>query len=127
MNDPRSPESPTPPNPSPSPSQEPSLLERVSGVEQSLKTLAAVVNDNAAIMRDCFEVTEARQWMIMKVLDDIGQDGVAARVSSGAVDWEHYKAQYFTFQEELRQRAAAATEAPKEEDTPADAVVFGGG
>jgi hypothetical protein len=120
------------PNPSslpnnPQPTEEtpqPSLVERVASLEASNKALAEVVNSNGAVMRDCFEVTEARQWMIMRVLDDMSSDGVPVRDAGGAVDWEHYKTKYFKFQEELR---AQAVEAPApENDIPADAVVFGG-
>lgn len=129
MNNAQSPSPPSPSNTLPQTEEkQPSLVERVASLEASNKALAEVVNANAAIMRDCLEVTEAIQWMIMQALDDIGTNGALVRTETGRVDWEHYKAKYFTFQEELRAQAQAAeaTATATEDGIPADAVVFGG-
>ena len=82
---------------------------------------------------DCLEITEARQWMIMKAMDDMVTPGGAKLAPEGAtgsaitgIDWEYYKAQYLTFQENLL-KAQVATNEVEEPTEDADAVVFGGG
>ena len=103
-----------------------SLESQLASLEANNKALVDVVNANGAIMRDCLEVTEARQWMIMRAMDDAGMGEGTKRVgehNSGPVDWEHYKGLYLEFQTELQKQAA---ETPPEDGTSADDVVFGG-
>lgn len=100
------------------------LTERVVALELSLQALVKVNDANTHVMRDCFELTEARQWMVMAVADDIALDGAPVKDSVGNVDWEHYKAKYIKFQEELQAQAAISQEAPEH---PSGAVIFGGG
>lgn len=133
MNNVQSPSQPSPQNnPQTSPEEnQPSLVERVASLEASNKALAEVVNANGAIMRDCLEVTEARQWMIMRAMDDMVSSNTGAKfagegVNITGIDWEHYKTQYLAFQETLRAQAESAPPEAAEEDIPADAVVFGG-
>lgn len=126
-------QSPSPPSPQNNPqtppaeeSQPASLVERVASLEASNRALAEVVNSNGVVMRDCLEVTEARQWMIMRAMDDMVQgsgaklDGVGVNIKG--IDWEHYKTKYLAFQEELQAQAAAE---PAEAEDAGD-VVFGG-
>lgn len=121
--DPQSPQNIPTPRVEPSPFHQ--LPERVASLEASVKTLAEAGNANAGAFRDCFEVTEARQWMIMRAMDDMAL-GTVAKSAEGTVNWEHYTQMYGAFQEELA--AKRATEgATVEGDIPADAVVFGGG
>lgn len=79
------------------------------------------MNANAEAFRDCLYALEARQWMIMKVLDHLVQPGAeVVRATLGAVDWKHYEEDY---------RAFLETQKPEEkpEATPEDgAVIFGG-
>lgn len=76
-------------------------------------------NANAGAFRDCLYVLEARQWMMMQVLDDIARDGVPIQSPSGTVDWKSYEAKYNAFLESQK----AKEPLPEE---PADAVIFGG-
>lgn len=104
----------------PSPAQ--SLASRIAALEEGQRVLTEASDTNAKAFSDCFYALEARQWIIMRVLDDIASDGrpVADRVS-GKVDWPHYEAaykKYIEIQEEKKQVAEAFPEA----DT-----VFGGG
>lgn len=136
MNDSQSPSAkPNPQNPlPPSPTEKTTapllpLVERVASLEASNEKLGEVVDKNATALRDCFEITEARQWMIMAALDDMVASGTGARTlgtppNLTGVDWEHYKERYFAFQEKLRAEAEAATQ---ESPIPPDVVVFGGG
>lgn len=120
---------PTPQVGTPSPFHQ--LPERVASLERSVATLAEAGNANAAAFRDCLEITEARQWMIMRAMDDMVAGTVKKQVSTpnskgeDAVDWDHYTQEYGKFQERLR--AEATPNATVEGELPADAVVFGGG
>lgn len=120
---------PTPAVGTPSPLAQ--LPERLASLEANVRTLAEAGNANAGVFRDCLEITEARQWMIMRAMDDMVAGTVKKQVSTpnstgeDAVDWDHYKAQYAAFQAELQAEAAQA--ANVEDEAPADAVVFGGG
>lgn len=130
MNDPQSPQSQPKKKPnSPFQPKPLSLDERIEKLEESSKGLGEVVDKNAEVMGDLFQVTEARQWMIMRAMDDAGSPNGTKRTeagNSGPVDWEYYKTEYFKFQEQLQAEAAEAPPPPDETGIPTDAVVFGG-
>lgn len=99
-------------------------LDRLAAVEQSAATLAEVVNANGTVMRDCLEVTEARQWMIMRAFDDMIAGG--PKVTLRGIDWEHYKQEYIDYAQ-AQAEMKKSREEKEEDDVPKDAVVFGGG
>ena len=103
------------------------LVESVANLEANNRKLAELVDHNNAVILECLDVIEARQWMVMRVLDDIGEDGMAVRTSSGSVDWEHYKQKYIQYTELQLSLMQSPEETEESEDAPpADAVVFGG-
>lgn len=102
----------------------PSLVERVASLEKQVELLTGQADANARVMADCLQMTEARQWMLMRAMDDmVKQQLRPAGVGHDydGVDWEHYKKLYLDAQQEPE---APAPEA--ESDIPEGAVDFGG-
>lgn len=103
---------------------------RLASLEQGLQALGKAHDQNSAAFRDCLYVSEARQWIIMRVLDHLVQPGAeVARTHAGLVAWEHYENEYKNFHAEQVQQDLAQAEADElASSTPIvpDAVVFGG-
>lgn len=111
--------SPNSRSPQPSP-QAQSLAGRIAALEQGQKVVIDAQNTNAEAFRDCLYALEARQWMIMRAMDDAAFDGVSVRTVAGTVDWDAYEQQYRKF---LESQAPATAVTPEH---PEDAVIFGG-
>jgi len=100
----------------------------VANLEQGLRSLGKAHDQNSAAFRDCLYAVEARQWIIMRVLDHLVQPGAeVVRSPGGLVDWDHYEDDYKAFhaeqvQQDLEREAALTAPPPPD----ADAVVFGG-
>lgn len=102
-------------------SQSPSdLLARLANLEQSLQVLSEAHNANADAFSSCLYSLEARQWMLMKAVDDL-----ASRLGAGeSIPWDAYLEKYTNHVEE--QRLFEENAKNKVDDPDAGAVVFGG-
>lgn len=108
-----------------------SLVERVASLETLAQRLTEQADKNNAVIMECIQITEARQWMIMSALDDIMSARCSATTDGEGkltgVDWEHYKGAYLEYQTKLEAPPVEETKDETEGDIPPDAVVFGGG
>ena len=96
-------------------------MARVANLEASLQALAEAHNANAEAFRSCLYSLEARQWMIMRAMDEF----VGKGNPNITLDWADYEAQY----RDMVEKQQAEDEAAKidhTDDPDAGAVVFGG-
>jgi hypothetical protein len=116
--------------------------ERLAALEYQLKQVTETSDKNTQVFLEIASATEARQWMIMRALDDQASLGRMEPLTTGTkaqswettdagtgfairgVNWEHYKNEYLKFAAE-QEKAENAPEQPVSE-FPEDAVIFGG-
>jgi len=95
---------------------------RLANLERALKDLGEAHDKNVQALTDCLYVVEARQWIIMRAMDDSVQ-GTLKCTGLGTVDWSVYEERYKTY---VAEREAEETKDKPTSDLPEDAVVFGG-
>lgn len=134
MSNDQSPQSPKPSKNKPNSPFQPKPLsqsEQLARLAANNTVLAETLDANAQVLKDGLEVTEARQWMIMKAMDDqvLPSGPKLAKDANGiptGVDWEHYKNEFLEYAKSLQ--VGAEAQPPKEDESgiPAEAAVFGG-
>ena len=105
------------------------LAGRVASLERGLQLLGKAHDQNSAAFRDCLYAVEARQWIIMQVLDDLMRNEVmrASNNVGGGIHWGYYEEKYKAFHaEQVQQDLEREAEMKGPAAPDADAVVFGG-
>ena len=91
-----------------------SLAAKLAGLEQGQALLIEAHNANSAAFRDSLYALEARQWMIMRALDELASD------TGQVVDWSRLERKYREWLDTQQAKEQVASE------HPAEAVIFGG-